>query len=987
MKYVITDTSVVKLNETAGTIQNCGNSAIRISNSADFTNSLLLYPQNKSTFNEEMYITAYDEDIQPIEVNVVPFFFVSSGNADAVSSEDFEEVTQDLSTAFKSAAISNNTVNFYTTTDTTGTAAFTFDFPEGIFLDQTGTELVSNFIWSGILYPNSTNPNLNGKTVLVLAVKGDKENPTVKYSFVDVSKLVDVYTPSDNTINISDNEISVKVSAVANNAIAKMSDGLHVDISGKINKVTGATGNISSFNSDGTLANTEIPATDIIVKIANATAGDLASLASDGKIADSAILADNVLVKVANATTGNLIAFSEGGSISDSGISAITIANKVDKETGKGLSTNDYTTSEKTKLSNIAEGAQVNVIESIKLNNTALAISNKSVNIDLSGYVATETSKGLSTNDYTTAEKTKLAGIAENANNYFLPDATTTNKGGVTVSDNISVSNGKISITKNNVTSALGYTPPISDTTYSVATTSANGLMSAGDKTKLDGVATGAQVNVIESVKLNGTVLTPSSKAVNIDISGKIDKVATPTAGNVPILISDGTLANSTIVGADVATKDEIQEYIREIDTGEGFIKFKNGNDEIVQEIVLENVEVSKAVRYGYKIKKSESDPYARVEYIYDAVGFTPAYMDFENDVFEYGSWADVWFVKDNKPLMLKSDGTVDYYLNPNDYSKKEDGTASDVSNTSYDGNAMAQIPLCWVKRYEDSNYIYEIVSNVKWDDDYYAYAHTNSYGEIKDYFYFSLFEGASDTSKIRSLSGFEVSKNLTPTQMVVGARANNIDNTGLKNGQGWHIHTFSQRSLINTLCVLMGKSTDTPSVFGNGNVQNSGDTDTTINTGTIYNKGQFYGSNSDTSAVKVFHIENYWGNQSDRILGIYCPGNSITLQLTPVKKSYTYSGNSITGEFSANNNLGNFPSGYIKNMKVVGGVLFPNNVSGTSTTYFCDYYNHAMTVITLGTLGGDTSEASKNVGAFRININFGQGGYWRVGCGLSYIG
>lgn len=53
----------------------------------------------------------------------------------------------------------------------------------------------------------------------------------------------------------------------------------------------------------------------------------------------------------------------------------------VAKETGKGLSTNDYTTTEKTKLGGIATGAQVNVIESIKVNNTAQAVDNKAVNI------------------------------------------------------------------------------------------------------------------------------------------------------------------------------------------------------------------------------------------------------------------------------------------------------------------------------------------------------------------------------------------------------------------------------------------------------------------------------------------------------------------------------------------------------------------------------------------------------------------------------
>ena len=54
---------------------------------------------------------------------------------------------------------------------------------------------------------------------------------------------------------------------------------------------------------------------------------------------------------------------------------------KVDKVTGKGLSTNDYTTEEKNKLNDVASGAQVNVIETVKVNNTALTPSSKAVNI------------------------------------------------------------------------------------------------------------------------------------------------------------------------------------------------------------------------------------------------------------------------------------------------------------------------------------------------------------------------------------------------------------------------------------------------------------------------------------------------------------------------------------------------------------------------------------------------------------------------------
>lgn len=56
-------------------------------------------------------------------------------------------------------------------------------------------------------------------------------------------------------------------------------------------------------------------------------------------------------------------------------------AKYVAKETGKGLSTNDYTTNEKTKLAGIDEGAEVNVLEAVKVDGTALAISGKAVNI------------------------------------------------------------------------------------------------------------------------------------------------------------------------------------------------------------------------------------------------------------------------------------------------------------------------------------------------------------------------------------------------------------------------------------------------------------------------------------------------------------------------------------------------------------------------------------------------------------------------------
>lgn len=79
--------------------------------------------------------------------------------------------------------------------------------------------------------------------------------------------------------------------------------------------------------------------------------------------------------------------------------------------------------------------------------------------------------KGLSTNDYTSEEKAKLSGIAANANNYTLPAATASVLGGVTIGSNVSVSSGKISVADAS-TSAKGVVQ-LSSSTSGTSTTKA----------------------------------------------------------------------------------------------------------------------------------------------------------------------------------------------------------------------------------------------------------------------------------------------------------------------------------------------------------------------------------------------------------------------------------------------------------------------------------------------------------------------------------
>lgn len=173
--------------------------------------------------------------------------------------------------------------------------------------------------------------------------------------------------------------------------------------------------------------------------------------------------------------------------------------------------------------------------------------------------------KALSTNDFTDAYKTKLDGIAANANNYTytLPSATSSTLGGVKVGSNITVSSGVISLTKSNVTSALGYTPPTTNTTYSAATTSTAGLMSATDKAKLDDIAEGANNytytlptagSSLGGVKTTSTVTSNSGYTACPIISGVVYYKDTDTNTDTKVTNTLATTTKAYITGTTSST-------------------------------------------------------------------------------------------------------------------------------------------------------------------------------------------------------------------------------------------------------------------------------------------------------------------------------------------------------------------------------------------------------------------------------------------------
>lgn len=132
----------------------------------------------------------------------------------------------------------------------------------------------------------------------------------------------------------------------------------------------------------------------------------------------------------------------------------------VAKVDGKELSDENFTTELLTKLNGIAENAQVNVLEGVKVNGVVLTIDGNKV-VDVT--VPTKVSDLTNDASYSKVEASKNNGNIKlngaEVTVYSLPNATTAVKGGVIVGSNITVSAGTISLNKTNVTNALGFTP------------------------------------------------------------------------------------------------------------------------------------------------------------------------------------------------------------------------------------------------------------------------------------------------------------------------------------------------------------------------------------------------------------------------------------------------------------------------------------------------------------------------------------------------
>lgn len=381
--------------------------------------------------------------------------------------------------------------------------------------------------------------------------------------------------------------------------------------------------------------------------------------------------------------------------------------------------------------------------------------------------------------------------------------------------------------------------------------------------------------------------------------------------------------------------------------------------------------------RYGMKINKNDSNPATRCTYLFDAAGMTPAAMNYETGLFDIGDWGDVFFVKNNYPAMVLYDGTEDYKLDPNDHTLKADGTESDVSNVNYGGNAMSVFDgtidgKIWLSQFEIGNYEYIIISNAQYDGTFNDDAYVREDGSHADKLYYPMFGGSYDGTRLRSLAGQTLMYNTNASTEIARAKAN---------GDGWNIGSWSRRNLLNCMLKLMSKTDNSQAAFGQGQTTGYVD-DASVNyghlpTGTLKDKGQFYGYNDTTHEVKVFFIEKWWGNRWDRINGLLMVGGEILAKMTP---PYNLTGNgfdkvgiTMTGQ----------SGGYQKETKSSEYGRIPKTVGGSSSTYTCDYFYWNAGITAVALVGGSCNDG-ENCGADCVTLSSSASfAYWSIGASV----
>lgn len=339
---------------------------------------------------------------------------------------------------------------------------------------------------------------------------------------------------------------------------------------------------------------------------------------------------------------------------------------------------------------------------------------------------------------------------------------------------------------------------------------------------------------------------------------------------------------------------------------------------------------------------------------------------------------------------MVRDDGSPDYRLKADDYTKKEDGSGSDVANTNYKGGAFS-----WLKKIYKQEYMIG-------DDRYVNFSMTprdgfepvgfvdDSNNELEGVwlpmFYGSILDPDGETPKMASLSGLQptYSKNTE-------AQKKAIDNFGTR-------ARFLGGPIVETiidLLILFAKTTDLQGAYGNGNMSGY-DVSLTPTNGVKQNAvikgGQFYGTSDGKSLNKIFHsiVLGSWQQWMRDPYEVVVNGRvkvSTNYKYDVTGASYLDTGIQVPDnmEWDQNHNAMAYPS-YYRTVPGYGAIPALEMKGGSTATGGCDglwRHDPKETFTAVALRFGDCDDGANGGPRARSWYDAAAAAYWYIGAAI----
>lgn len=384
-------------------------------------------------------------------------------------------------------------------------------------ITQAELNAIDSGITSSLVQQISTNESdistINSSQPMQSGITSEKVQTYDAYAQQIQGKIVKIDSPTAGTLVVSTQTGDVAESSTLTTKLNSIESGAEVNI-------------IESISIDGV---NQVPDANRNVQL------NLTAYALDSDLSQLDSRVTTVEGEIGDQSTTGTILYRIGQN--ESAISSLQ-SDKVDKVSGYSL----VSDTEIAKLQTVEEDAQENVIEVVKVNDTQLDVTNKTVNIDLSGYVEKVAGKQLSTEDFTTAFKTKLEGIEAGAQQNII-EQVSMNGTALPISNKtvqLTVDTTPTENSANPITSGAVYTlkSQVDTNTQDIATINASDVMNSG--------ITQAKVQTYDDYQIS-----------------KQDTI-TATPNTVLVADQNGVVVSSTITSLELSQLSGISENIQQ---------------------------------------------------------------------------------------------------------------------------------------------------------------------------------------------------------------------------------------------------------------------------------------------------------------------------------------------------------------------------------------------------------------------------------------